>query len=89
MFVITHKAKNGLIWDGKKAVKEIRTEDAALVEKFKAQGCKAEEVSANPLSGLTVPQLKEYAKEKGIELGAATTKNDIISVISETEKTNG
>lgn len=35
------------------------------------------------LEGFTVPQLKEYAKSTGVDLGGASAKSDIITKIEE------
>lgn len=40
-----------------------------------------EGADADPLAGMTVAQLKAYAAEMGIDLGAATAKADILAAI--------
>lgn len=42
----------------------------------------SENTSASPFSGMKVDELKAYAAEHNIDLGEATKKDDIISVIS-------
>ena len=41
------------------------------------------EPSGTDLSKLTVAELRKYAKDNGIDLGAATTKADIITIIAD------
>lgn len=83
MFKITSNAKHGGIWDaaGKRVVKEFETDNATLAEQFKAQGCTVEEVEVS-LNKLTVAQLKKCAKDNGIDIGDATTKDAILEVIN-------
>lgn len=81
MFKISSKVKHGGIWDGNRVVKELETDNAALAEQLKAQGCTVEEVE-DSLDKLNVAQLKKYAKDRGIDLGEATTKEAILEVIN-------
>lgn len=83
MFKITSNAKHGGIWDAasKRVVKEFETDNATLAEQFKAQGCTAEEVEVT-LDKLNVAQLKKYAKDNGIDIGDATTKDAILEAIN-------
>ncbi|MBP3448375.1 MAG: hypothetical protein J6K51_05090 [Clostridia bacterium] len=81
MFKISSKVKHGGIWDGNRVVKELETDNAALAEQLKAQGCTVEEVE-DSLDKLNVAQLKKYAKDNGIDLGEATTKEAILEVIN-------
>ena len=81
MFKISSKVKHGGIWDGNRVVKELETDNAALAEQLKAQGCTVEEVE-DSLDKLNVAQLKKYAKDNGIDLGEATTKEAILEVIT-------
>lgn len=85
MFNITSKAKNGGIWDGEKLVKVLETEDATVAEHFRAQGCVVEEVTVS-IDEMTAAQLKKYAKKNGIELGEATSREDILAVITNATK---
>lgn len=41
------------------------------------------EPSETDLSKLTVAELRKYAKDNGIDLGAAATKADIITIIAD------
>ena len=84
MFKISAKAKHGSIWNGRCAVKEFETDNAALAEHYKAQGCVVEEVEVT-LDKLNLTQLKKYAKEKGIDLGEASTRDAILAIIEGTE----
>lgn len=83
MFKITSNAKHGGIWDAasKRVVKEFETDNATLAEQFKAQGCTVEEVEVT-LDKLNVAQLKKYAKDNGIDIGDATTKDAILGAIN-------
>ena len=83
MFKITSNAKHGGIWDeaGKRVVKEFETDNATLAEQFNAQGCTIEEVEVT-LDKLNAAQLKKYAKDNGIDLGNATTRNAILEAIN-------
>ncbi len=81
MFKITHKAKNGGLWDGKRVVKELETDDAAVADRFRAQGCCVEEVE-EAIDKMNVPQLKKYAKEHNIDIGEASTKEAILAAIA-------
>lgn len=86
MFKVTSKAKNGNIWDGKRLVKVLETDDAAVAERFKAQGCIVEKVEEDiTLDKMTAAQLKKYAKKNGIDIGDATTAEDILAVIKAAE----
>ena len=87
MFKISAKAKHGSIWDGSRAVKEFETDNATLAEHYKAQGCVVEEIEIT-LDKLNLTQLKKYAKEKGIDLGTASTKEDILKIIEGADKDN-
>lgn len=82
MFKITSNAKHGGIWDAaaKRVVKEFETDNATLAEQFKAQGCTVEEVEVT-LDKMNVAQLKKYAKDNGIDIGDATTKDAILAAI--------
>lgn len=84
MFKISSKVKHGGIWDGNRVVKELATDNAAVAEQFKAQGCVVEEVG-DSLDKLNLAQLKKYAKDNGIALGEATTKDAILATIAGVE----
>lgn len=81
MLKIISKTKHGGIWNGTRIVKEFETDDAVLAEKLKSQGFTVEEINGD-INTLTVVQLKELAKENGIELGDAKTKDAILDVIN-------
>lgn len=83
MFKITGNAKHGGIWDEacKRVVKELETDNAALAEQLKAQSCTVEKIEVT-LDKLNVAQLKKYAKDNGIDLGDATTKDTILEAIN-------
>lgn len=81
IYKITKNVKQGGIWDGKKLVKEFETEDKTLAEHFRKQGCTIEEVEVT-LEKLNATQLKKYAKDNGIDIGATTTKEEILKVIN-------
>lgn len=83
MFKITSNAKHGGIWDAdsKRVVKEFETDNATLAKQFKAQGCTVEEFEA-ALDKLNLTQLKKYAKDNGIDIGDATTKDTILDAIN-------
>lgn len=80
MFKITSKSKYGGIWDGSRIVRELETDDAHTADALKADGCEVEEF-ATSLDKLNVAQLKKYAKDNGIDLGEATTKDAILAAI--------
>lgn len=44
------------------------------------------EVASNPFDGMTVDELKSYAKERNIDIGKATTEEGIIKKIEEAQK---
>ncbi len=81
IYKITKNVKQGGIWDGKKLVKELETEDKTLAEHFRKQGCTVEEIEVT-LDKLNPTQLKKYAKDNGIDLGSASTKEEILKVIN-------
>lgn len=62
---------------------EMERED--LLKALKSEGTEEKEEEEN-LDDLTVPQLKELAKEKGIDLKKAKTKQPIIKAIKKGEK---
>lgn len=39
-----------------------------------------------PIEDMTVPELKDYAKQKEIDLGDATKKDDIVGIIKKAEE---
>ena len=82
MFKITPGAKNGCIWDGVRLVKVLETEEAAVAERFKAQGCAVEEIEEEvTLENMTAAQLKKYAKKNKIDIGDAASAEDILAII--------
>lgn len=85
--------KNEMIWDAETDSPLIRftdgvaeTDDANVAKKLQKLGYKVEgELSYNtdsPLSEMSVKELKAYAEEKGINIGNATKKVDIITIIT-------
>lgn len=62
-------------------------EEAALAgSSYKPVGSEStDENTSTDITKLTVPQLKAYADEHGIELGAASKKKDILAVIAESD----
>lgn len=91
MYKITGKQRFGAVWaDGKCLVVFNRgvgtTNDPEAAEKLKAMGYTVEgEAPADPLAAMKVDELKAYAAEKGIDLGDAIKKADILAVIRAAE----
>lgn len=94
MFKITKKPKTpNLIWDASsnrpvcKFVNGVfETNDEALSLKLKDLGHTVEGgADARPLDKLRMNELKSYAAERGIELGDASSKADILKAIQEAE----
>ncbi len=82
MFKITPKAKNGGIWDGKRTVKLLETDDVSVAERLKAQGCTVEKIEEDvALESMTAAQLKKYAKKNKIDIGDAASAEDILAII--------
>lgn len=88
MFKITGK-KVGIVWDAKnnkpliKFVNgEAETNDEAVAKKLQDMGYAVND-EAEPISKMTVEELKDYADEHGIDLGEATKKKDILAAIQE------
>lgn len=87
---------HGIVWDAEKNKPLIRfedgvatTEDEATASKLKALGYEVDEMETpaeTDISKMTVKELKEYAAEKGINLGEASAKQDILACIAEAEK---
>ena len=82
--------KNEIIWDAEFDRPLIRftegvaeTDDANVAKKLKDLGYKVEGEASEEvdLSDMTVKELKAYADEKGIDIGDATKKIDIITLI--------
>lgn len=83
--------KNEMVWDAEHDKPLIKftdgiaeTDNAKVAEKLKNLGYKVEGGISEevPLSDMSVKELKAYATEKGIDIGNATKKNDIITLIS-------
>ena len=91
MYKITGKQRFGAVWaDGKCLVVFNRgigtTNDPEAAEKLKTMGYTVEgEAPADPLAAMKVDELKAYAAEKGIDLGDATKKADILAAIRAAE----
>lgn len=67
---------------------ESDTNDAWLIRWFKEHGYTIEDEQQGGeggISDMTVKELKAYAAEKGIELGEAKTKADIVAAIEAAE----
>ncbi|WP_019636129.1 hypothetical protein [Paenibacillus fonticola] len=70
------------------------TDDPHLLSWFEAKGYTVEHPETDnpssdvPIDKMTVPQLKEYAAEKKIDLGEATKKEDILKVIQDAQQLN-
>jgi hypothetical protein len=84
--------KNEIVWDAETDSPLIRftdgvaeTDDANVAKKLQKLGYKVEgelsDNTENPLSEMSVKELKAYAAEKGIDIGNATKKAEIITVI--------
>ena len=94
MFKITGK-KAGIVWDAqnnKPLIKfvdgEAETNDEAVAKKLQDMGYAVDGEAetndeAEPISKMTVEELKAYADEHGIDLGEATKKKDILATIQE------
>lgn len=65
------------------------TDDESAIQYFERQGYGVnrpaekpdEQTPADSLSKLTGPKLKKYAEDKGIDIGGATSKADILAAI--------
>lgn len=73
------------------------TDDPHLLKWFESKGYKVEQSESEqvdksngdvPIDKLTVPQLKEYAAEKKIDLGEAAKKEDILKAIQDAQQLN-
>ena len=84
--------KNEMVWDAENNKPLIKftegvaeTDNEKVANRLKNLGYKVEgELSDKkevPLSEMSIKELKEYATEKGIEIGNATKKIDIITLI--------
>lgn len=82
--------KNEIVWDAETDSPLIRftngvaeTDNKAVANKLKNLGYKVEgELSEEiPLSEMSTKELKAYAAERGIDIGNATKKIDIITMI--------
>ena len=66
--------------------------DPHLIEWFRKKGYTIEDEQPGGesinIDGMTVKELKAYAAEKGIELGEAKTKADLIAAIEAAEPNN-
>ena len=72
MFKITGK-KVGIVWDAQNNKPLIKFVDGEAETNDEAE----------PISKMTVEELKVYADEHGIDLGEATKKKDILAAIQE------
>ena len=81
--------KNEIVWDAETNSPLIRftdgvaeTDNTTIANKLKNLGYKVEGESEKiDLSEMSVKELKAYADENGIDIGDATTKIDIITMI--------
>lgn len=81
--------KNTIVWDAETDSPLIRftdgvaeTDDTNVANKLKNLGYKVEGESGKiDLSEMSVKELKAYANDKGIDIGDATKKIDIITMI--------
>lgn len=82
--------KNEIVWDAETDSPLIRftdgiaeTDNERIVKKLKGLGYKVEGESSEEvdLSEMSVKELKAYADEKGIDIGNATKKAEIITMI--------
>lgn len=81
--------KNTIVWDAETDSPLIRftdgvaeTDDTNVTNKLKNLGYKVEGESEKiDLSEMSVKELKAYANDKGIDIGDATKKIDIITMI--------
>lgn len=81
--------KNTIVWDAETDSPLIRftdgvaeTDDTTIANKLKNLGYKVEGESEKiDLSEMSVKELKAYANDKGIDIGDATKKIDIITAI--------
>lgn len=93
MFKITGK-KAGIVWDSvnnKPMIKFVdgvaETNDEAIAIKLRDMGYDVDSDFSleNPYQKMKVDELKAYASEKGIDLGEASNKKEIIAKIQEAE----
>ena len=89
MFTITGM-KAGIVWDAEHNKPLIRfvngvatTTDKAIATKLEKLGYTVEGETDNPLLEMTVAELKVYASERGIDLGKASKKNEILKKIQD------
>lgn len=81
--------KKEIVWDAETDTPLIRftdgvaeTDNERIAKKLKELGYKVEgETAEVDLSEMSVKELKAYAEENGIDLGTATRKAEIITVI--------
>jgi hypothetical protein len=106
MFII-HGKGNQMVWDpaansvlGKFNKGLLETEDEKQAKRFRELGYQVDGLSEeektggeSPLANLTVEELMEYAKEKGIDIGKSTSQSGILNKIlaaqKETENPDG
>ena len=100
MFTIAGK-KGGIIWDVENNCRlahfkdgVFQTEDKAVAKKLKALGYEVEgdladdEAKIKPLDKMSEKALRAYAAEKGIDLGDATKKPEILAAITAAESSD-
>ncbi len=85
MIFITKSNCNLYVWDGHKLVPfvegKLETEDKDLIEKMLAYGY--ETIEKDELEELTVLELKERAKEKGVEGYRKMKRAELLEVLGE------
>jgi hypothetical protein len=84
---------HGIVWDGENnrplcafEKGELETEDKRTVEILKVRGYAFDEEVPKPLELLKVADLKEIAKEKGIEGFEAMTKAKLLEAIKKADE---
>ena len=92
MYKIESKIKNGGVWDGTKVLPFVdgvlETSDTALAEKCREMDgftVTGDADRQDKFKGMDVEQLKAYAFQNNINIGASTSENGIIKKIEAAE----
>ncbi len=95
MFAITGKQEFGAVWKNGKCLAVFQkgvavTDDPAVADILRADGFSVtgEAPALDSLDKMKVDELRDYAKEKGVDLGEAAKKADILSLIQAAEAKN-